>query len=72
MSIMVLLPGVDNSYKEAKRFDCEYCGCAFIADDKEYKQYKNHLGKYVYFMDCPCCKRNINRYEDSTGRCVSE
>lgn len=68
MSIMVLLPGVDNSYKEAKRFDCKYCGCAWIADDKEYRHYREYSGRDVFFMDCPCCERIANRYEDITGR----
>lgn len=64
MSIMTLIPGIDPSYIEAKRFDCKHCGCAFVANDKEFLQYKDLYGRTVFFMNCPCCNNVVRRYEE--------
>ena len=45
-------------------FECEYCGCIFIANSKDYTAYT--IQTYTtepfilgYFCDCPTCGRNI-------------
>lgn len=40
--------------KKGKRFDCNVCGCAFVAEQSEYK-FEGSQRDWAYVAKCPCC-----------------
>ena len=47
----------EGSYRKIlkiKRFECEYCGCIFEANKKEYKEEIQYNAAY-YYCKCPFC-----------------
>lgn len=41
--------------KKAKRFECVYCGCQFLADSSEYEIGGMWRNLQTYTCKCPCC-----------------
>ena len=61
----IIQPGDLNRLKKIKRFECEYCGCIFEADQSEYwaadAMAALHDGLEAT-CKCPCCHRDVSIY----------
>lgn len=55
----ILVPGDQRRANRCKRFECEECGCVFIADKSEYMNRSNQREGPLYESVCPCCKRTV-------------
>jgi hypothetical protein len=60
--VEIIRQGNPEKIKETKRFICSWCGCEWKADKGEYKICETYMAKQ-YYMDCPCCKKQIVRTE---------
>lgn len=60
----ILVEGKLDKLKEVK-FECDRCGCVFVANEMEYRVLsKNWAGDYaVLSCECPCCKMEVLRRE---------
>ena len=48
--------------KLGKRFECENCGCIFVANKSEYEYRKCGMGEYEYVTECPYCHEEVHKY----------
>ena len=60
----IITPGNINRLKMHKRFECEYCGCVFLANVDEYSDYSSQHAGHMYIAECPCCNRPAWNYTD--------
>lgn len=58
----IIKPGNVKKIKQIKTFDCNFCGCLFVADNTEYKIGSQYNQMY-YYIKCPFCGRNVYKEE---------
>ena len=55
----ILVEGKLDKLKEVK-FECDRCGCVFVANEMEYRVIgENFYGHYTVMCECPCCKMEV-------------
>ena len=54
----IIRQGDKNKILRTKKFDCNFCGCLFEADNTEYK-IKSHYNEEYYYTTCPFCGRQV-------------
>lgn len=66
----IIKEGDLNRIKKYKKFECDKCGCEFVADHNEYSDCSNqHDGPvFKYIGVCPTCGNN-NIYNYSYSIC---
>ena len=57
----IIKQGSLEQLKRIETFDCDFCGCIFEADNKEYKIGSQYNEEYLY-ISCPFCGRTV--YKD--------
>lgn len=58
----ILTPGNKDRLKKYRKFECEHCGCVFIADKDEYKDESTQKDGPMYSAKCPCCENRVWSY----------
>lgn len=66
--MFVIKPGKSKEHDCAVRFNCELCGCEFLAFDDEFEiRYNTFQGAGVYSKDayakCPTCGATVITYD---------
>lgn len=46
-----------------KCFLCDFCGCEFIAEEKEYVKEQYYDYGYQYIARCPNCNQRVYEYK---------
>ena len=54
----ILVEGKLDKLKEVK-FECDRCGCVFVANEMEYRAEAEFYGYYTAMCECPCCRMNV-------------
>ena len=54
----ILVEGKLDQLKEVK-FECDRCGCIFVANEMEYRIEAEFPGCYALMCECPCCGMNV-------------
>ena len=54
----ILVEGKLDKLKEIK-FECDRCGCVFVANEMEYRAKAEFYGYYTVMCECPCCRMNV-------------
>ena len=64
----ILKPGDLSRANASRRFECDACGCEFVADRLEYREATDcRNGRYLRIA-CPTCGRDVALYpEDEKG-----
>lgn len=62
--VKILKQGDLNRLKKYKKFECDQCGCEFIADNTEYRNVSTQRDGPAFVIVCPCC--NKNAYNNSS------
>ena len=47
--------------KRRVQFACQYCGCIWIADGREYDEDQSAYGR-TYYCKCPYCGKTVKAY----------
>lgn len=55
----ILIPGNKVRLLKYKEFHCKDCGCVFIADQTEYKDFSSQNEGPIFVRACPCCAMNV-------------
>ena len=54
----ILVEGKLDKLKEVK-FECDRCGCVFVANEMEYRIEAEFTRCYALMCECPCCGMNV-------------
>ena len=49
--------------EQSRRFECEDCGCAFIATASEYSRRVGFRNVVQLVIRCPCCGKSLHLEE---------
>ena len=54
----------EDSEGNARRFQCEACGCVWEADRSEYHRETDFRNGHYYVCKCPTCERDTISYPE--------
>ena len=63
-SVKILKAGDLNRIGNARRFQCEACGCVWEADRSEYHRETDFRNGHYYVCKCPTCERDTISYPE--------
>ena len=58
----IIKEGDPEKAKGVVQFECDQCGCIFVADKTEWiyaPQTAQQRGEGTYICKCPCCRYNV-------------
>lgn len=59
----IIREGDITGLEQSRRFECEACGCAFIATASEYSRREGYRNAVQLVIRCPCCGKTLSMEE---------
>lgn len=51
---------------------CPYCGCVFSYEEEDVHCFQTHMNEYEYMVQCPQCKRGVDKNVYYSGNIATD